>query len=122
MDILNKNNYPIIVLAAVAGYLNMLLINHGLIVWLKDIVRPDLIFVISQFSLGFVLGIFFLEKWKLVGVSTGPILWGITLYGIITDFNNHNLLPIEIIFAILWVVPAVFGAYIGYQVKIKYAK
>ena len=108
-----RKNFSVILVSSVAGYLNYFLIIDGLHVWFKEIINPVVILIVAQLFLGFILGLLYPKKWELAGISSGIILWCVTLFGIITDFNSHNLFPIEIILSILIVAPVLLGTLLG---------
>ena len=102
--------------AVLLGYVNLTFILPVF----ANTFGPDLTAMAIQFSLGAILSFIHPRKWVLLALLTGVLPLAISLFGIVTDLEKHNLWPIELVFGVLFVVPALVGAWIARLARRKF--
>lgn len=100
-----------------AGYINLTIVVPFIGNELITSISKDHITIATQFALGFALATIRPGYWLLFSSLTGALPLTISIVGILTKIEEHNLWPIELFFGLAYVIPAIAGAAVAWNIS-----
>lgn len=106
-----------IFVAAMLGYLATIVIPNSIHDLVIEFITPTKIWIICQVLVGMVMGALYTDKWILMSVSTAIFVVLHAVIDVAMNFQERTMWPVEIIFSLVTILPAIAGAYISVSYK-----